>query len=162
MSKICFARFHTLTIVHWLLASLYVSASLTADEAAPVPVRTIRMDGGSTLVRTNEVLRVTLRGSDARYQCLVTGTVQGGLEIDLTRKAKFIMDPEGVASIDGMGQISPLKNGRAKLSGHADFVNPGRKPSFIKFTRRNRQHGLDGVQLVSHGPEAVDHEEHTN
>ncbi len=122
MSKICFARFHTLTIVHWLLASLYVSASLTADEAAPVPVRTIRMDGGSTLVRTNEVLRVTLRGSDARYQCLVTGTVQGGLEIDLTRKAKFIMDPEGVASIDGMGQISPLKNGRAKLSALIDGV----------------------------------------
>ncbi len=122
MPKFFFAKCQSLAIFLWIVACLCVSHSRMADGADPISIRTIRMDGGATLVKTNEVLKVMLRGSDARYQCLVTGTVQNGLEIDLTRKAKFKMVPEGIASIDGFGQISPLRNGNTNLVASIDGV----------------------------------------
>jgi len=78
------------------------------------------MDGGATVGGTPDVSKVLLRGSDARYQCLVTGTALNGLEIDLTRKVKYILEPQGIASIDGFGHVSPLKNGIVKLTASLD------------------------------------------
>jgi hypothetical protein len=49
-----------------------------------------------------------------------------------------------------------------ELARHAILVDPGGQAALIQFTRRDRERGLDGVQLIGHKLDAVDGEEHTN
>ncbi len=87
-----------------------------AIDVLPTGIRTIRIDRGQSVSEVGEIPKVVFRGSDVRYQCLITGTDTNGLELDLTRNATYSFAPEGVASIDRFGQIAPLRNGTTTLS----------------------------------------------
>ena len=108
----------------WLsvcLAFLPISSTRMASavDAVATNIRTVRIESELSLLEQkdkNEISKVVFRGSDARHQCLVTGTDANGLEVDLTRNAKYRFEPEGIASIDSFGQIAPLKNGLTTLS----------------------------------------------
>jgi hypothetical protein len=56
---------------------------------------------------------VVLQGSDARFQCLISGLDSRGFERDLTRDCKLTVEPPEIASVDSSGVITPLKNGNA-------------------------------------------------
>ncbi len=99
----------------WLTAWVICISNAVADELASKQMKSVRFDGESILKKADAIPKVIFRGSDARHQCLVTGTDTSGLEIDLTRNVSFTFTPEGVASIDRFGEISPKKNGTAKL-----------------------------------------------
>ena len=65
--------------------------------------------------------KIALVGSDARYQCLVTGVDSEGYKIDVTRAIHLEITPPNIASIDAEGVISPLQNGVGTLT--ANFAN---------------------------------------
>lgn len=130
---ICRSRFSVLVVAASFVLMSFVSTTLRArsvrggefrleGESESVTIQSIRMDGGATLAKKGGVAKIHFQGSDARYQCLVTATTENGLEIDVTRKVKFNLEPEGIASIDSFGQIVPLKNGIAKLIAAIDGV----------------------------------------
>ncbi len=95
--------------VHWVNFGF-------GNDLVPARIHSLRIDNSATLLTAGEVPKVQFRGSDARHQCLITGTDANGLELDVTRKVKFRFEPEGIATIDGFGQIVPLKNGATKLT----------------------------------------------
>ncbi len=106
----------------WLSVWLICISNAGADELASRQMKSVRIDGEPSLIKVDAPPKVSFRGSDARHQCLVTGTDSNGLEIDLTRIVTFNLTPEGVVSIDRFGQIAPLKNGSAKLSARLEGV----------------------------------------
>ncbi|MBX9792094.1 MAG: DUF1549 domain-containing protein [Pirellulales bacterium] len=57
----------------------------------------------------------TLRGADARRQLLVTGTTTSGDLRDLTGKASYRAEPEGIVAIDATGLVTPLGDGVATI-----------------------------------------------
>ncbi len=109
-------------MLFWLSVWLICISNAGADELASRQMKSVRIDGEPSLMKVDALPKVSFRGSDARHQCLVTGTDSNGLEIDLTRNVTFDLTPDGVASIDRFGQIAPLKNGSAKLSARLEGV----------------------------------------
>ncbi len=109
-------------MLFWLSVWLICISNAGADELASRQMKSVRIDGEPSLIKVDALPKVSFRGSDARHQCLVTGTDSNGLEIDLTRNVTFDLTPDGVASIDRFGQIAPLKNGSAKLSARLEGV----------------------------------------
>ena len=118
--------FAKVLFVLWFYINICVSTG-SANDLVPAGIQSIRIDtgirtgdptlpAGTPVLAASEIPKVHFRGSDARHQCLVTGTDANGLEYDLTRKANFRFEPEGIASIDRYGQIVPLQNGSAKLT----------------------------------------------
>ena len=108
-----------------MLLSISQAKIASAVDAVATNIRTVRIESELSLLKQkdkNEIPKVVFRGSDARHQCLVTGTDAKGLEVDLTRNARYSFEPEGIASIDSFGQIAPLKNGLTTLSVSVDGV----------------------------------------
>ncbi|MFN3192429.1 MAG: DUF1549 domain-containing protein [Aureliella sp.] len=62
---------------------------------------------------------IRLEGQDDRWQLLVTqSTTQHGTRIhsDVTREVRFSIVPESLGSIDELGHLTPLANGRGQIS----------------------------------------------
>ncbi|HUP81595.1 MAG TPA: DUF1549 domain-containing protein, partial [Pirellula sp.] len=110
----------------WLmLISISPAKIASGVDAIATNTRTVRIEGELSLLEKqdkSEIPKVVFRGSDARHQCLVTGTDSQGLEVDLTRNASYSFEPVGIASIDSFGQITPLKNGLTTLTVNVDGV----------------------------------------
>jgi hypothetical protein len=105
--------------VHCL--SLFAVACFSMDVVASDPnavgkIQSITFDLQANKGETGENSKFVLRGSDARYQCIVTGLDSQGFKVDLTRLAKFESSPPGVLAIDSDGMVSPLQNGSASLT----------------------------------------------
>ncbi len=107
-----------LALLVLLLQTAWLSdlSIVLANDVLPTGIRTIRIDRGQSVLEVGEIPKVVFRGSDARHQCLITGTDTNGLELDLTRNATYSFAPEGIASIDRFGQMAPLMNGTTTLS----------------------------------------------
>ena len=106
----------------WFSVLLVCVSNATADEVTSSQVKSLRIELGPSLLKTDAIPKLIFHGSDARHQCLVTGTDSSGHQIDLTRDATFTLSPAGIASIDRFGQIVPLKNGSTKLSASHEGV----------------------------------------
>jgi hypothetical protein len=57
-----------------------------------------------------------LRGPDARKQLLVDAAYSSGQFRDVTRKVQFSVEPAGIVNISADGLVTPLADGRAKIS----------------------------------------------
>ncbi len=122
----CFCRERTL-LANLVLAALLLACSIgipsanadekpaEGDEKPAKGVRSVHFEFGTHAKGSDENSKIVLRGSDARYQCLVTGVDSEGYEIDITRSVNFQVSPAQVASVDAEGVISPLQNGTATL-----------------------------------------------
>ncbi|MFY8202131.1 MAG: DUF1549 domain-containing protein [Pirellula staleyi] len=122
----CFCRERTL-LANLALAALLLACSIgipsanadekpaEGDEKPAKGVRSVHFEFGTHAKGSDENSKIVLRGSDARYQCLVTGVDSEGYEIDITRSVNFQVSPAQVASVDAEGVISPLQNGTATL-----------------------------------------------
>lgn len=86
-----------------------------ADEKPAEGMSSVHFEFGTQIKGSDEHSKIVLRGSDARYQCLVTGVDSAGYKIDITRSVTFQVSPAQVASVDAEGVISPLQNGIATL-----------------------------------------------
>ncbi|MCY2985331.1 MAG: DUF1549 and DUF1553 domain-containing protein [Planctomycetota bacterium] len=112
-------------IAKWLSFSLLALIACAAQgnaEESNIPVSNLRIESSASLLKEIEKNKILFRGSDARYQCLVTGNDANGNEIDLTRKAIFRFEPAGIASIDPFGQVAPLQNGTTILTAQIEGV----------------------------------------
>ncbi len=58
---------------------------------------------------------VVLRGLDARWQLLVSAQQDDQLR-DVTRQAAFSVDPAGIVDVSNSGYMSPVHNGRARVT----------------------------------------------
>ncbi len=105
----------TLVLVLLLLVGSVGFPSANADEKPVDGVRSVQFEFGTQTKGPDENSKIVLRGSDARYQCLVTGVDAEGYKIDITRTVNFQVSPAQVASVDAEGVISPLQNGVATL-----------------------------------------------
>jgi Protein of unknown function (DUF1553)/Protein of unknown function (DUF1549) len=108
--------------LNWLALALVASAAQGNAEESHGSVSNLRIESSASLLKEVEKSKIIFRGSDARYQCLVTGNDANGNEIDLTRKATFRFEPTGVASIDAFGQVAPLQNGTTLLTAEIEGV----------------------------------------
>jgi len=116
---------HQLKIAKWFIFSVLALIACTERANAEefhVPVSNLRIESSPSLLSDAEKIKIIFRGSDARYQFLITGGDASGHEIDLTRKATFRFEPDGVASIDAFGQVAPLQNGTTILSAEIEGV----------------------------------------
>lgn len=59
---------------------------------------------------------VRLVGSDARFQCLISGMDSKGFQQDLTRVVKYQIAPAHVVSVNEAGVLIPLANGTATVT----------------------------------------------
>jgi hypothetical protein len=86
------------------------------------PISAASTDGGKVtglklhvqLPATSEVVK--LRGPDARQQVLVTATVEGGGERDLTRQVTYEVAPAGIVQVEKSGLVKPLADGTATIT----------------------------------------------
>lgn len=62
---------------------------------------------------------VVLRGSDARWQIVLTKTDDAQNQLDVTRQATYRIEP-AIAEVDASGYIKPIANGQAALIAEAD------------------------------------------
>ena len=107
-----------LAILVLVLSPLVGSVEFPSANAGEKPVESVRsvhFEFGTQTKGPDENSKIVLRGSDARYQCLVTGVDSEGYKIDITRSVTFQVSPAQVASVDAEGVISPLQNGIATL-----------------------------------------------
>lgn len=69
---------------------------------------------------------LTIQGKDARVQLVVTATHAAGRLTDVTRSAKYEVNPPDVLTIDETGLMTPLQDGTAQITavidGHAATV----------------------------------------
>ena len=59
---------------------------------------------------------ITLRGTGASQQFLLTGTYSDGVERDLSRQGRFSLSDPRLARVDGLGQVVALADGQARLT----------------------------------------------
>ena len=62
-------------------------------------------------VRWSSDKQITLTGPQARHQLVLMAPGQ-----DLTRKATYACDPEGIVEVDRSGYLRPLRNGTATIT----------------------------------------------
>ncbi len=62
----------------------------------------------------------TLLGRDARQQLVVTAWDAAGHTRDLTRSVHYTTEPTGIVGIDATGVVTPLADGKAKITAAAD------------------------------------------
>lgn len=74
--------------------------------------------------------RFTLCGPDASQQLLVTGKYATGQLRDLTRKARYTVQPAGVVAVSTDGLVTPLGDGTATIS----VQLPGTAPASVSVT----------------------------
>ncbi len=87
-----------------LTAALCVFFSALVADAAPL--RLEFLPGAA---------EVALRGKDAARQVLATVAGEDGSERDLTREARWTVEPATLASVDRSGRVTPLSDGIGKL-----------------------------------------------
>ncbi|MEQ1824464.1 MAG: DUF1549 and DUF1553 domain-containing protein [Pirellula sp.] len=92
-----------------------ISRSTAAEPANRTSVQSIGFEVNGSVPSSNTPRKVLLRGSDARFQSLLTGLDSNGYKLDLTREAKFEITPPEVASVDSNGVLVPLRNGTATI-----------------------------------------------
>ncbi|MBX3443372.1 MAG: DUF1553 domain-containing protein [Planctomyces sp.] len=63
--------------------------------------------------------KLSLRGRDARVQLLVTGEAAGGRLLDVTDRAQWTAEPEGIVRIDETGLMTPLADGVTTITAAA-------------------------------------------
>lgn len=77
-------------------------------------VRTLRVENAS---RTEDgSFQMSLRGSDARAQLLITGATDSNYELDVTRELSVSVAPEGIIALASDGLVKPLASGTAKVT----------------------------------------------
>lgn len=99
-ASICFAA-----SVLVLAASSVVCADSLSDQ--PVESLSIGPNLGSEL---------SIVGSDARVQLIVNAHHAGGRTTDVTRQAKYRIEPQGIITIDETGLLTPLQDGTVQLT----------------------------------------------
>lgn len=94
----------------FLVAIVVAPMAIRAEEPAldSMTHLTIEPDAGSG--------GLIVRGADSRLQILVTGRDATGRVFDLTTRATFRSEPEGVVNIDATGLLTPVMDGEAKLT----------------------------------------------
>ncbi len=92
-------------------------AALPADDSpappglgAPGKLVSISVDSGRTVDG-----KFILAGRDAHQQLVVTGKYDSGQVRDLTRDVIYTVQPEGIATVDASGYVSPIKEGELTL-----------------------------------------------
>jgi hypothetical protein len=98
-----------------LLFPFFTMASVWFALSIASAVEPTELAGIQSISFENVASKILMRGSDARYQCLITGADQNGYELDVTRRAKLEIVPAGIAQVDSNGVIVPLQNGTAKV-----------------------------------------------
>ncbi len=84
---------------------------------------------------------ITLRGSDARWQLQLTAVTPTKLIFDVTRFAKFKVEPATIAAIDASGFVTPLANGSGRIV--AEYKNGA--PAEV----RVQIEGMEAIEPVS-------------
>ena len=100
-----FARIGILKAVSLLIASTFANAA-GLGEAEKITLGFSAFDGDA----------ISLKGIDARRQLVITGLFSNGDERDLSRKVKYASAPAGVVAIDETGWVSPVKDGKTKIT----------------------------------------------
>ncbi|MBT5908156.1 MAG: DUF1549 domain-containing protein [Opitutae bacterium] len=100
-----FARIGLLKAVSLLIASTFVNAA-DFGEAEKIELGFSAFDGDA----------LSLKGIDARRQLVITGVFSDGDERDLSRKVKYTSEPAGIVAIDETGWVSPVKDGKTKIT----------------------------------------------
>ena len=99
------ARIGLLKAVSLLIASTFANAA-GLGEAEKITLGFSAFDGDA----------LSLKGIDARRQLVITGLFSNGDERDLSRKVKYTSAPAGVVAIDETGWVSPVKDGKTKIT----------------------------------------------
>jgi len=100
-----FARIGLLKAVSLLIASTFANAA-ELGEAEKITLGFSAFEGDA----------ISLKGIDARRQLVITGLFSNGDERDLSRKVKYTSVPAGVVAIDETGWVSPVKDGKTKIT----------------------------------------------
>lgn len=93
-----------------VLGGIAMPLRALADE--PKPVR-LQLESGR-----DQAGQLSLAGRHARQQVLLTGHDADGSVRDLTREARYEVQPPDVASVDAAGLVRPLGNGTAQITAH--------------------------------------------
>jgi len=103
------------------LAALCVTLALPQTERifaatpdAPGPLQALQIEpnlGDAAL---------TIRGSDARAQLIVSGRHGDDVLTDQTRTCNYVVEPEGIVSVSETGLVTPLADGAAVIRAVAD------------------------------------------
>lgn len=88
---------------------LAASSVVYADSLSEQPVESLSI--GPNL---GTDLRIV--GSDARVQLIVNAHHAGGRTTDVTREAKYRIEPQGIIAIDATGLLTPLQDGTVQLT----------------------------------------------
>ncbi|MCZ2342946.1 MAG: DUF1553 domain-containing protein [Bacteroidales bacterium] len=83
-----------------------------APAAAPAPLPTPADVKTLTVYPT----RVSLPNGDASHQMVVTGTLQNGRQVDLTRAVRYTVTDAKLAEVSATGRVTPLANGSTQLT----------------------------------------------
>lgn len=89
-----------------LLVGSVLAARTTAQEKLPVDVKVVKVE-----VRPE---RIELKHAFDYRQLLITGTLDTGGQVDLTRMAQFTV-PEKLVKVSERGQVRPIGDGDGKL-----------------------------------------------
>lgn len=93
-----------------MLVPLTMASNVTAADTASLgPVE-------SLAIGPNLGADLKIVGKDARVQILVNATHAGGRISDVTRQAKYQVEPAGILSVDETGLMTPLQDGTAQVT----------------------------------------------
>ena len=108
----------------WVFDALLAISSLASAAEETEAVKVSRVELGP-LVGTSTKLEI--RGRDARQQIVFTGFTDAGKLVDLTHRAKYSIDSEGIVEISTDGLITPLADGSVKITatiaGHESSID---------------------------------------
>ena len=121
--------------------SLLVAAEPTASPTTAVnstepPAITVEKLSFETLEPT-----ILLRGSDARWQLQLTAVTPTKQPYDVTRFSNLKIEPAELATIDASGFITPLSNGKGKVTGTFKNGAPAELPIEVV--------GMEAIEPVS-------------
>ena len=84
--------------------------SFAAAPPEPVPLVALRVEFGES-----DAQQLSLVGSTARRQLIVTGEFAGRGRDDVSRDIEYLVDPPGVVQVDARGVVRPIANGVATI-----------------------------------------------
>ncbi len=106
------------------LASLFLASTAAGAEAAPAATPKLEAPGlgdpgqlQAIIVETGRAAgeAVVVSGRDAGQQLIVIGKYSTGQTRDQTRDVTYATSPEGVASVDKTGWLTPIKEGQTTV-----------------------------------------------
>ena len=107
------------SVVLSIALSMVIGTSAITNAKAPVKPKGLGDPGslvGVQIAPTFDGKGVLIRGRDARQQVYVTGAYSSGQVRDLTHAVTYSLKPEGIASVDEAGLVTPLSDGETVLS----------------------------------------------